>query len=66
MKLQSFVVAALLAFGAQLATAQTEPTVTPAGTEMVVKTHKKSAKKHAHKVSAKKHKSKKHKKASIS
>ena len=66
MTLQSFVVGLIVAFGATMALAQTEPTVAPAGTESTIKPHKKSAKKHAHKVSAKKHKSGKHKKPSVS
>jgi hypothetical protein len=66
MKLQSFVVGLIVAFGATMALAQTEPTVAPAGTETTIKPHKKSAKKHAHKVSVKKHKSGKHKKPSVS
>ena len=66
MKLQSFVVGLIVAFGAPMALAQTEPTVAPAGSETTIKPHKKSAKKHALKVSAKKHKSGKHKKPSVS
>jgi phosphate-selective porin len=68
MKLQTMFVGLLLVVGAAVATAQTEPTVVPAGTETVVKPHKKAGKKHAHKhkVSAKKHKAGKHKKPSVS
>ena len=68
MKLQTIFVGLLLALGAAVASAQTEPTVEPAGTETVVKSHKKAVKKHAHKhkVSAKKHKAGKHKKPSVS
>jgi len=68
MKLQTIFVGLLLALGAAVATGQTEPTVVPAGTETVVKPHKKAGKKHAHKhkVSAKKRKAGKHKKPSVS
>jgi phosphate-selective porin len=68
MKLQTIFVGLLLALGAAVASAQTKPTVVPAGTETVVKSHKKAVKKHAHKhkVSAKKHKAGKHKKPSVS
>ncbi len=68
MKLQTIFVGLLLAVGAAVATAQTEPSVAPAGAETLVKPHKKAAKKHAHKrkVSAKKHKAGKHKKPSVS
>ena len=66
MKLQSFVVGLVIAFVTNVAMAQTEPTVTPAGTETAMKPNKKAAKKHAHKVSAKKHKVGKHKKPSVS
>jgi len=66
MKLQTLLVGLLVAMGAAVASAQTEPTVVPAGSETVVKPHKKAGKKHAHKVSAKKHKSGKHKKPSVS
>ena len=66
MKLQSFVVGLVIALGATVALAQTEPTVTLAGTETTMKPNKKAAKKHAHKVSAKKHKVVKHKKPSVS
>jgi len=68
MKLKTIFAGLLVALGAAVASAQTEPTVAPAGTETVVKPHKKAGKKHAHKhkVSAKKHKSGKHKKPSIS
>ena len=44
MKLQSFVVGLIVAFGTTMALAQTEPTVAPAGTETTSKPHKKSAK----------------------
>ena len=66
MKLQSFVVGLVIALGATVALAQTEPTVTLAGTETTMKPNKKAAKKHAHNVSAKKHKVGKHKKPSVS
>lgn len=68
MKLQTMVFGLLLALGATAATAQTEPSVVPSGTEAVAKPHKKAGKKHAHKhkVSAKKHKAGKHKKPSVS
>jgi hypothetical protein len=68
MKLQMLLAGLILAMGGAVATAQTEPTVVPAGTETVVKPHKKAVKKnaHKHKVSAKKHKSGKHKKHSVS
>ena len=68
MKLQKIFFGLLLALGAAVAFAQSEPTVAPAGTETVVKPHKKAGKNHAHKhkVSAKKHKAGKRKKPSIS
>jgi hypothetical protein len=68
MKLKMVLAGLILALGGAAATAQTEPTVVPAGTETVVKPHKKAVKKnaHKHKVSAKKHKSGKHKKHSVS
>lgn len=66
MKLKTMFVGLLIASGAVVASAQTEPTVALAGSETVVKPHKKAGKKHAHKVSAKKHKSGKHKKPSVS
>ena len=68
MKIQTIFVGLLLAVGTAVATAQSEPAVAPAGTETVVKSHKKAVKKHAHKhkVSAKKHKAGKHKKPSVS
>ncbi len=68
MKLQTIFAGLLLALGAAVASAQTDPVVVPAGTETVFKPHKKAGKKHAHKhkVSAKKHKAGKHKKPSVS
>ena len=66
MQLRTLFVGVLVALGAAVATAQTEPTVVPSGSETMVKPHKKAGKKHAHKVSAKKHKSGKHKKPSVS
>ncbi len=45
MTLQSFAVGLIVAFGATMALARTEPTLTPAGTESTIKPHKKSAKK---------------------
>ena len=68
MKLKMVLAGLILALGGAAATAQTEPTVVPAGTETVVKPHKKAVKKHVHKhkVSVKKHKSAKHKKPSVS
>lgn len=66
MKLKTMFVGLLIASGAVVASAQTESTVALAGSETVVKPHKKAGKKHAHKVSAKKHKSGKHKKPSVS
>jgi len=68
MKLQTIFAGLLLALGAAVASAQTDPVVVPAATETVVKPHKKAGKKHAHKhkVSAKKHKAGKHKKPSVS
>lgn len=67
-KLKMVLAGLILALGGAAVTAQTEPTVVPAGTETVVKPHKKAVKKHVHKhkVSAKKHKSAKHKKPSVS
>jgi hypothetical protein len=63
MKITAFLIGLLVALSAAVVTAQTEPSVVPAGTETVVKPHKKAVKKHTHKVSAKKHKSGKHKSA---
>lgn len=67
-KIQMLLGGLLLSLGAAVASAQTEPTVVPAGSETVVKPQKRAAKKHVHKhkVSAKKHKSGKHKKPSVS
>lgn len=68
MKLHTLFVGLLFALVCTFATAQSEPMGGAAGTESVVKPHKKAAKKHAHKhkVSAKKHKSGKHKKPAVS
>ena len=66
MKKLRFLIGLFVVLFSAMATAQTEPTVAPAGTETVAKSHKKAVKKRAHKVSAKKHKSGKHKKPAVS
>jgi hypothetical protein len=57
MKLQSFVIGALMSACALVAQAQSEPSVAPAApaTAAAKKPHAKAHKKHVHKVAAKKH-----------